>query len=328
MAYNLNVGYGMAQAGALPFTLGKVFVVADTAYPNVDEIEALYRPDQSSLSEIRFFPTLALAYAATVSGRNDVIILSANSAHSLTEMLTVSKNRVHIWSSDYLVGRSQDQRCRVQLGVTTAITDVATIKVTGNGCSFKGIKFINSNTLAQSITCFYDLSPNGLLVEDCSIHSLGSAQLTAVTGSALKLEGDGSEYKNCQIGADTIINTVANQVVDMRATAAKAKRVKFNECYFHTYSSANTHAFVRAAAGSIERFVSFKNPMFMNYTGAGGTALAVTIASAADTDGIVYVLGGGTFGCTAFATAAVGNNVDVVAVVPTAGTSGIAIATT
>lgn len=328
MAQNLNVGYGMAQAGALPFTLGKVFVVADTAYPNVDEIEALYRPDQSSQSEVRYFSTLKAAYDATVSGRNDVIILSANSSHTLTEMLTVSKNRVHIWSADHLVGRSQDQRCRVQLGVTTAVTDVAAIKVTGNGCSFKGIKFINSNTLAQSITCFYDLSPNGLLVENCSIHSLGSAQLTAVTGSALKLEGDGSTYKNCQIGADTILNTVANQVVDLRATAAKAKRVQFVDCHFYTYSSASTHVFVRAAAGSIERYVTFKNPMFSAYTGAGATTLAVAIASAADADGIIHVLGGGTFGTTAFATAAVGNNLKVVATVPTAGTSGIGIATT
>jgi hypothetical protein len=326
---NQFTGYGQAQIGGIPFTMGKVFAVVGSAAGNASFsqlVQELFPVDQNG--EVRFFQTVKEAYGATVSGRNDIILLSANSSHTLTEMLTVSKDRVHFWSADYLVGRAQDQRCRVQMGVTTAITDVAAVKVTGNGCSFRGIKFINSNTLAQSITCFYDVSTNGLLVEDCSIHSLGSAQLTAVTGSALKLEGDGSEYKNCNIGADTTINTVANQVVDMRATASKAKRCMFVDCMFRTYSSANTHVFARAAAGSIERNVFFKDCDFLNYTGAGGTALAVTIASAADTDGIVYAKNPATFGCTAFATAAVGNNVDVLATVPTAGTSGIAIATT
>jgi len=326
MPYNQNSGFGQAQLAALPSAFGKVFVVAPAGYPNRQNLQDLFPVDRDG--EVRFFDTLAAAYTATVTGRNDLIILSAGASHSLTEMLTVSKDRVHIWSEDAFLGRPQDQRCRVQMGVTTNALDVATVKVTGNGCSFKGIKFINSNTKAESITAFYDLSPNGLLVEDCSIHALGAAQLTAVTGSALKLEGDGSTYVNCQLGADTLPNTVANQVIDMRATAAKAKRCLFVNCRAYTLSSANTHVFVRAAASSIERYVIFDRCSMHNYTGGGGTTLAVAVASAADADGIIHISDSKTFGTTDFATAAVGNNALIVGIVPTAGTSGIGVAPT
>lgn len=290
MSSNLSTGYGLAQASTAPFTIGKIFVVTDSAYPNVEEIQELYRPDSTSTAEVRFFSTILSAYNATVSGRNDVILLAAsNAVYTLTAMLTVSKDRVHFVGADNIVNRLQDQRVRIQLGVTTAATDVAAIKVTGNGCSFKNIKFINSNTKTESLACFYDNSPNGLVVENCSIHSLGAAQLTATGGCALQAEGDGSTYINCQIGADTILNTVANQVVKLSAVASKAKRTVFQNCYFYTYSSASTHVFFRASAFSIERYVLINGGMMANYTGAGATTLAVAIASAADTDGTIYV---------------------------------------
>jgi len=58
---------------------------------------------------IRFYTSLATAYDATESNNNDVIILDGNSTHTLTEMLTVAKNRVHFLGMDYLLGIHRKQ---------------------------------------------------------------------------------------------------------------------------------------------------------------------------------------------------------------------------
>ena len=321
--------YG-AIARALPFTIGKIFFVSESADSWTSDFLAEFPNDETGVP--RVYTSVAAAYAATVSGRNDVIVLDSNTSHTLTSMLTVSNNRVHFVASDWLAGvkRTQDQRCRIQLGVTTAATDVAAVKVTGNGCTFHGIKFINSNTKTESVQTFLDESSNGLLVEHCSIHALGSAQLTATGGSALRLAGDGSTYRNCQIGADTVLNTVANQVVNIAtANSSYARRVIFEDCYFYTYSSASTHVFVRTqAATDVDRYVTFKRCTFNNFAVGGGTALAVGVASNV-TSGYIVLDSSNFYNCTKISTAVVGNsNVLMVGTVPTAATSSIGIAPT
>src|SRR3990167_5448692 len=253
------------------------------------------------------FNTVLGAYNATTTNNNDVIFISAHTGHALTAMLTVSKNKVHFigMGGD---GRIGDQRTRVTIGVTTAVTDVALIRVTGQGCTFRNIKFATSNTLTEAVTCFQDESPNGLLVKNCSIHSIGSAQLTATGGSALRLAGDGSLYDRCQIGADTILNTVANQVVHIKTIdSAVAKRVVFKECLFYTYSSDSTHVFVKVptASGDVDRYVFFKDCDFLNFATAdgGGTTLAVAFESEITAGGHIFVSGGSAFGVTDFASA-------------------------
>ena len=326
---NQGSRYG-AIAQMLPFTPGKVFFVLDSADSWTSDF--LYQYPTDIDGNVRVFTDIPSALAATVSGRNDVIVLDSNTSHTLTSMLTVSNNKVHFVSMDWLGGvrRVQDQRCRVQMGVTAAATDVATIKVSGSGCSFRGIKFINSNTLTQSVQTFIDESPDGLLVENCSIHALGSAQLTATGGSALRLAGDTSMYINSEIGADTIINTVANQVVNIATIdGAVARRVLFDNCVFRTWSSASTHVFARTqAATDIDRDVTFRRCTFSNFNAGGGTALAVAIASNV-TGGFINIDQSSFFNTTKVATAAAGNsNVLIVASVPTASTSGIGIAPT
>ena len=317
-----------AVARELPFTFGKVFYVSESADSWTSDLLNEFPNDQDGT--VRVYTDVLSAYNATVAGRNDVIVLDSNSVHTLAAMITVSKDRVHFVSTDYLAGirRVQDQRCRVNLPVTAVVTDVATVRVTGNGCSFRGIKFTNSNTLTQSVTVFQDESQNGLVVENCSIHAIGSAQLTATGGSALRLAGDGSTYRACQIGSDTILNTVANQVVNVATiNGSVARRSIFEDCYFYTYSSASTHVFVRTqAATDVDRYVIFKRCVFSNFATGGGTTLAVGIASNVTSGYINVDSGCSFFGVTKVASAAVGNsNVGITAPVPTAATSGLAV---
>ena len=93
--------------------------------------------------------TVAAAYALTTTNNNDVIVLSANAVHTISAMLDVSKSRVHFVGDVF--GRKYGQRARLNMGVTTAVTDVFVVKNTGIGNTFTGIKFMSDNTLTQHV---------------------------------------------------------------------------------------------------------------------------------------------------------------------------------
>ena len=314
--------FGVPQIGSgmIPPTFGNVYFVD---------------PDNGSdqnagTSMDRAFKTVAAAYAACTTNNHDVICLDAYTTHTLTSMLTVAKNRIHFVGLDG-GGHLEDQRTKISLGVTTATTDVATMLVTGTGCTFRNIKFINSNTLTQSVAVVQDAGSD-TVYSNCSFEAGGSAQLTATGGCALLLQGDSSRFVQCRIGEDTLPNTVANQVVLIQKSAtAQCKRNVFQNCLFRTYTSATTHVFVRLIAdGDLDRDIIFDDCTFSNfYTGSDGALMAVAIATLTGfTSGVIRVKDCSFFpGITKVSAAASGANtgVSIVGTVPTAGTSSLAV---
>lgn len=158
MSINQNAGYGSAMLSAIytavGSTFGNVFVVmnsSDSDENNYQKMQELFTPDYDG--RVRFYTSLASAYAATESNNNDVIVLDGNSSHQLTAMLTVSNNRVHFVGLDYLLGnkRRYGQSSKISYADGVATADPFMIKVTGVRCSFKGIKFTNDNTDAQVV---------------------------------------------------------------------------------------------------------------------------------------------------------------------------------
>ena len=315
--------YGIPVAGSsIPTTFGNIYFVD---YDNGNDSNV-------GTSMALAFKTVAAAYAACTTNNHDVICMDANSTNALSSMLTVAKNRVHFVGLDG-GGHLEDQRTKIALGVTTAATDVATMLVTGTGCTFRNIKFINSNTLTQSVAVVQDAGSDNVYM-NCSFEAGGSAQLTATGGCALLLQGDSSRFVQCRIGEDTLPNTVANQVVLIQKSAtAQCKRNVFQNCLFRTYASAGntTHVFVRLIAdGDLDRDVIFDDCTFSNfYTGSDGALMAVAIATLTGfTSGVIRVKDCSFFpGITKVSAAASGANtgVSIVGTVPTAGTSSIAV---
>jgi hypothetical protein len=96
MLYNLNSGYGQAQASGIPFTTGKVFFVAEDGGANLQAIDDLYVPDAEGVA--RRFSTFTAALAACVADRGDVIVVSPNfeDALSAAELLAAETKGVRI----------------------------------------------------------------------------------------------------------------------------------------------------------------------------------------------------------------------------------------
>ena len=127
---NKNAGYGQAMMhaiySAVGGTFGNVLVVmnsSDTDEKNYQHIQNLFTVDGEG--RVRFFTSLASAYAETESNNNDVIILDGNSSHQLLEQLIVSNSRVHFVGMDYLLGihRPYGQSTKINYadGIATAL---------------------------------------------------------------------------------------------------------------------------------------------------------------------------------------------------------------
>jgi len=80
---------------------GNIHIVmnsSDTDEANYQHMQDLFPVDNDG--KVRFYTSLEDAYDAVESNNNDVILLDANSTHTVDAMVTVSKNRVHFIGMD------------------------------------------------------------------------------------------------------------------------------------------------------------------------------------------------------------------------------------
>jgi len=274
MTLNQNSGYGQAIFNAIhaavgaPF--GNVHIVmnsSDSDEKNFQHLQELFSPDFDG--NVRFFTSLSEAYDACESNNNDVIILDGNSTHTLTSMLTVAKNRVHFIGLDWLLGirRRYGQSSKVSASISSGATNIATIKVTGVRCSFRGIKFINSSTVDEGLYCFAD-GGEFTYVENCEIYK--STDLDQTGAAELLANGDGSYYKDCYIGstANAVTANGARPCVLMTRetiTGKVARDVTFEGCIFARKCGDTDNRFIYGAnANDVERMCILKDCIFVN----------------------------------------------------------------
>lgn len=278
--------------------LGRLLIVcsaSDTSLYHYQALQELFEPQDG---RVMFFTSLASAYEEAQSNNNDVIVLDANSTHTLTSMLTVAKNRVHFIGMDG-GGRHFGQRTKVSLGVTTAATDIGTIKVTGVGCTFRNIKFMNSNTVAEGIYCFVDAGEY-TLVENCEIYKETDLD---VTGAAeLVANGDSSKFKDCTIGSTA--NALSGDIIrpcvlvtgEVGGTGKKMRDNMFENCIFWRKCGHVNNRFVYGAnATDVERMMYFKDCLFFNsLLAAADPAQAVAFGSTQTEGNVILMNCGGS----------------------------------
>lgn len=317
-----------AVASQVP-TFGNVFIVtssSDAADDRVSRLQEVFKPYGNT---VRIFSSLSDANSAITSNNNDVVVLDGDSTHSLSAMLTVSANRCHFFGIEHLMGirRRYGQRSKVSLGVTTAATDIATVKVTGVGCSFHGIKFMNSNTVTEGIYCFADAGEYTYL-ENCEIYK--DTDLDQTGAAELVANGDSSHYKDCTIGS--LVNAISGAVIrpcvtfsrGLANTGAVARDVTFEGCLFWRNCGNTGNRFVYGAeANAVERMGLFKDCVFVNAKLATQVPAQNVAFGATLTDGEVLLWNCSSMNAATAMSTTTGVFVD--SPVPTAGTSGISV---
>jgi hypothetical protein len=217
MVNNINSGYGqmlMTQiAAAVGPVFGKVLFVipaGDTA--NKDRITETFGTDLDG--KVRVFATVAAAYDTATTNADDVIVLSTNSTHELTEQLSIAKNRVHFVGD--ISGRNYGQRAKINYanGIATALPFA--VKNLGVGNTFTGIKFINNNTDAQVVATVGE-GGEYAIYKNCEFYN--STVLTSDTVAELVLNGDSAQFIGCTFGslADAVTGDKIRPAVLMTA---------------------------------------------------------------------------------------------------------------
>jgi len=121
MYTNKNSGYGQAQIGGIPFTTGKVFVVADSTDSNLPHIDLLFTPDEDGVD--RRHSTYESALAQATAGHGDIVVVSPDysTAPTAAELLSAETKGVRIVNAgESASGDSQEYRATAALPQTTA----------------------------------------------------------------------------------------------------------------------------------------------------------------------------------------------------------------
>ncbi len=310
--------YGIPVMGnGVHTTTGNVFFV-DYAV-GTDDGENTGREKDAPLK------TLGRAYALCTSDNNDVILINGYATVVETEMIDWSKNRIHVIGLNGVIGH-YGHGAKVSLGVTTAATDIALMKVTGVRNTFAGIKFMSSNTVAESL---YGVVEAGEYTRYFNCEFYKSTDLDVSAAAELLHNGDSAMFYRCTFGstANIIADNMIRPNVLLTATIAgkKCRDTYFEDCLFWSKAGGTEHVAVYGAnATDVERMLLMKNCSFVNNTLSAATPAHAVGFGAAQTQGSVLLQGCASVDHTVMAEAAVG--IYVAGSVPTFATTGVAVA--
>jgi len=265
--------------------------------------------------------TLTQALNLCTSNNNDVIFLTGT-VH-VTATVAWSKNRTH------LIGLApplnSEARARISQTGSTAFTPL--VNVTGAECIFQNIGAFHGFAALTNQICWAEAGQRNSY-SNCAFLGMGNATGGASqTGSrSLTVGGAGgggeNTFTNCIIGLDTITRSAANASLEF---INGTPRNVFRNCIFPCLTSSASALFVLAAASSMDRFQYFDNCAFINAISSTATTMTVGMTVSASAGGMVLLNNPISVGATAIATT---GNVYGTGPVPTATTSGIAIAIT
>ncbi len=252
------------------------------------------------------FATIGAAINAAASNNDDVIFLSANTAHVQTSMLTVSKNRLHFVGTG--IGfRKYGQRARITMGVTTAAADVFMVKNLGIGNSFTNIKFANGNTVTENVAA---VGEGGEYTSYNQCEFYDSTKLTSDTHAEVVQNGDSTQYYNCTFGslADSVSGDKVRPAVLLTSgvvgSGLVSRDVLFDGCKFWKNAGGTTTAMVKAAnATDVERVMEFHDCQFIANVLGAQPAVAISCTATLTVGQIILTGDTCAFECTKIATA-------------------------
>jgi len=283
MSWNQNSGWGQALlsmvASRVP-AFGNVHVVFNSSDSDEKNYQIMQEiADVDPDGRVRFFTSLDNAYTECESNNNDVILLDANSQHSVAVGgLAIEKNRIHFIGMDG-GGRYLQQGAKV--GSTAGTASVYVIKNTGTRNSFRNIKFVQEDDEATSLTVFQE-GGEGTYFENCSFTFNDADNLDQTDAYDFVHGGDSVTMKECVFGNDTLLTSAGRAVmaIDQVTSGQPFKNNVFKDCIWMTSTSSTDLSFIRVLATTDVLFGNvFINPIMMN--------AIVTSTSAAATDDAV-----------------------------------------
>lgn len=288
-AANLIPGFGGPTGKVFPQHLAGG--VSQPVVGNVWYVDAVNGSDTANAGNSwnNAFKTLKMAHDSAATNNYDVINIApggtgAGSGTSEAAHWTFSKSLVSVVGAPSPVPISP----RSRILFTTAEDAVTCLTISGSGNTFSNLQigtFVDNDVLVN-ITG----SRNGFY----GVNFAGQGEATSAaetTACSLTITGSGGEnyFNGCTIGVDTIAKTAAN--ADLILTGATVRNI-FEDCRWLSFctGSGSGHFWVSASAHtSIDRFVEFKNCLFLNATKSSGVAMTVGMTLSTTLEGTVVL---------------------------------------
>lgn len=198
----------------------------------------------------------------------DLVVVDPDSTVVESDMITLSKNRVNVVGDT--TGRAYGAGAKIQVGVTTAATDIATFENTGVRNGFVGLKFINSNTVAEGLYSFVDAG-EFTHMRSCEIYK--DTDLDVTGAAELVCNADSPTYEDLFIGST--VNAISGAIIrptvlmtNAIVSGKQARDVQFLNCKFarNCGNAANRFIYGAKNAGydAIQRIMYMDHPVFIN----------------------------------------------------------------
>ena len=239
--------------------------------------------NNNGLSKASAFKTYSHALSKITTNNNDLVVIDGDSTIVETAMVSNSKNRFSVLGVGG--GIFYGQGAKIQVGVTTSVSDIATFKnAGGTRANFSNLKFVNANTKTEALWGVAEGAEYSTYV-NCEFYK--STQLSVTTSAEVLLNADSAQFLGCTFGslADARSGTVIRPTVWLGKGVVGAglvsRDVTFQDCLFWIQASHTTSSFVHApAATDVERQVLFKGCGFINNKAASAVpAQAISCAA-------------------------------------------------
>ncbi len=266
---------------SLGFPVGEIFVVT----PTTGNSRTYWR---ERVNESRLFTSIQKAYDATVTARNDVILVAPENNTwvgdnaSATGYLTWSKQNVH------MLGMSPTNKGGYgRARFSHSSTCVEMLRVSGSGNMFKNVRWMHGSASAGDVTLL-NVTGAGNVFENCAFATpLAAAQAAASAYLGVIVAGTQNSWKNCTFGtANDVDRSAANAILSIGATCSGWNT--FEDCIFRSRSGGGqaTAYFINCAntATVVDYPAIFLNCQFVHQ----GTALTVGIAKTTNTARPLY----------------------------------------
>ena len=269
------------------------------------------------------FKTLTAAHGAATTNNHDVIMVKGVTNVVETTMVTISKNHLTIVGVGSSMGHF-GQGAAITSAIATGATNIATVKNTGEGNTFIGLRFVCANTVAEGIYAFADDGTNSTFIA-CGFLKTNDLD---VTGAADFLcNAITSQFYNCNFGSPAYIvadDMIRPKLLLTEVLTQACSNIYLENCTFLCKTAGVEHVMVYGAnATDVEEILIMNGCSFINnVAGAADPAHAVGFG-AAQTAGSVLLKDCSSVLCTVMAEAAVGIYVD--GAVPTFATSGVSV---
>ena len=222
------------------------------------------------VNEANIHKTLALAYAATVSARNDVVLLSMET-HSQAATLDWAKYNTH------LIGMRGGRTFQAHTArVTPSANYTPGWTLSGYNNTWANMRLAHPAGNAGNLVGV-ELSGHYNYWNNVDLWSPGSTTEGAVAAMiSLSLSGGNNYFEGCTIGGDSRMRAAANCILNINTNGVQNV---FKDCTFMYYTNSADTFFIYCASGAgiQNRWTLFDNCTFIAYSVNWGTASTVGV---------------------------------------------------